>query len=100
MTDGKAKQVAKALRSRPGVTMVDVVEGPPDVVLMVEALNRQKLARFTVEALALVELMTEDICLLPVHNGLKSPSKKRALNKKSLKRETRHACWETYRYTC
>jgi hypothetical protein len=65
---GKAEQVAQALRSRPGVTVVDLLEGPPDVVLVVKAADRQKLAKLIIEALALVEAMTENIGLLPVRN--------------------------------
>ncbi|MEE8413050.1 MAG: hypothetical protein V3R96_00720 [Dehalococcoidales bacterium] len=66
VTGEKAEHVAQTLRSKPGVAIADLLEGPPDVVLMVEAPNRQKLAKLTVGALASVESMTEDIWLLPV----------------------------------
>ena len=49
----------------PGVAEVDLVEGPPDVVLVVEASARQDLARYVVEAVGAVETMTEDLSLLP-----------------------------------
>jgi hypothetical protein len=33
----KSQEVAKALRDKPGVVAVDIVEGPPDVVAVLEA---------------------------------------------------------------
>ena len=62
---GKSDQVVTALRGMPGVAEVDLVEGPPDVVLVVEASARQDLARYVVEAVGAVETMTEDLSLLP-----------------------------------
>ena len=66
----KQEQVVRALRGKLGVLMVDVVEGPPDVVVVLEARNRQKLAKLTVQALALVETMTEELQLLPTTGRL------------------------------
>jgi hypothetical protein len=66
----KQEQVVRALRGKLGVLMVDVVEGPPDVVVVLEARNRQKLAKRTVQALALVETMTEELQLLPTTGRL------------------------------
>jgi len=68
--DGKAKQVPQVLRKSPGVVMADAVEGPPDVIMVVEASDRQKLAGLTVQALAAVESMTENFLLLPAEPGL------------------------------
>jgi DNA-binding Lrp family transcriptional regulator len=66
----KQEQVVRALRGKPGVLMVDVVEGPPDVVVVLRARDRQKLAKLTVQALASVETMTEGLQLLPTRNRL------------------------------
>lgn len=66
VTDEKAEPVIQTLRNKPGVTLVDRLEGPPDVVLLAEAPNRRKLAKLTIEALTSVESMTEDIWLFPV----------------------------------
>jgi hypothetical protein len=38
--------------------------------MVVEAPERQRLARLMVQAIAEVEMMTEDIQLLPAHDGL------------------------------
>ncbi len=62
---GKAEQVAKILRGLTGVVMVDVLEGSPDVIMVVEAGGRQQLARRIVKALASVDSMTENVSLLP-----------------------------------
>ena len=66
---GKAEQVTEVLRENPGVVMVDALEGPPDVIIVVEAVERQQLARLTVQALASVETMTEHVCLLPTRES-------------------------------
>ena len=66
VTDEKAGPVTQTLRSKPGVSFSDLLEGPPDVVLSVKAPNRQKLAKLTIESLASIESMTEGIWLLPV----------------------------------
>ena len=70
IVDGKTEQVAKVLRESPGVVIADAVEGPPDVVIVVEAPEREQLAKLTIGALASVETMTENVCLLPVRDGL------------------------------
>ncbi len=76
VTGEKAEHVAQTLRSKPGVAIVDLLEGPPDVVLMVEAPNRQKLAELAAGALASVESMSEGIWLLPVPYGATASIKK------------------------
>jgi hypothetical protein len=67
--EGKAHEVLMSLRGKPGVTFVDCVEGPPDIVMMAEAEDNQKLADLTIKALTSVENLTEDIQVLPVCNG-------------------------------
>ncbi len=96
----KAEHVAQTLRSRPGVAIADLLEGPPDVFLMVEAPSRQKLAELTVGALASVESMTEDLCLLPVHNGATASNKESLHNLKSHRGKTKHASGKAHRYSC
>lgn len=34
LADGKDKQVAQVLQGKPGVVVVDVLEGPPDVIMV------------------------------------------------------------------
>lgn len=68
--DGKAERVAEVLRGSPGVIMVDVLEGPPDLIIMAEAAGREQLAKLTIKALTSVETMTEYFRLLPARDGL------------------------------
>ena len=70
VVDEKQQQVVRTLRGKPGVLMVDVVEGPPDVIVVVGARDRQKLAKLTIQALALVEAITEEVQLLPARGRL------------------------------
>ena len=69
VTEEKAGQVARMLRGQPGVKMIDLLEGPPDVVVILQARSRHKLANLTNRALALVDSMTEGIQVLPVRTG-------------------------------
>ena len=63
--EGKAERVAQTLRGEPGVVIADALERPPDVIMVVEASEREKLAELTIQALGSVEAMTEDVHLLP-----------------------------------
>jgi len=67
LAKGDPEQVAQALRRKPGVLMADPLEGPPDVIVVVEASERQKLADLTINALSSVESMIENVRLLPIH---------------------------------
>jgi len=70
IVDGMAAQVAQVLRESPGVATAETIEGPPDVVVVIEAPKRQRLAEYTSDVLALVDPLIEDLCLLPVRNRL------------------------------
>ena len=65
---GPSEEVAQALRGKLGVVMADALEGPPDVIMVMEASDRQKLAELTIQALASVETMTQGLRLLPAQN--------------------------------
>ena len=60
-----SEQAITILRQQPGVMMVDQVEGLADVIFAVQAPDRKCLAELTVQAIASVETMTEDLQLLP-----------------------------------
>lgn len=70
IVDGKAEQAVKVLRKSPGVVMADALEDPPDVIIVIEAPERQQLAELTVQALASVESITENVCLLPTRGSI------------------------------
>ena len=70
IVDDKAKQAVQVLQGSPGVAMADVVEGPPDVIIVMEAAERQQLAKLVTQAIASVEAMPEHVCLLPTRDIL------------------------------
>jgi hypothetical protein len=66
----KPQAVAKALRDKPGVVAVDIVEGPPDVVAVLEESERLKLAETTARVLESVETLVNCVSLLPVQDDI------------------------------
>ena len=58
-------QVIKTLKCQAGVVTVDLIEGPPDIVFVVEARNRKELASILMNALTSVQNMTEGLELYP-----------------------------------
>ena len=77
IVQGKAEEAARSLRDEVGVVAVDMLEGPPDIIVLMEASGRSTLARLTVRAIASVEGLTEDIQLLPVEDA---PKKEKRLH--------------------
>jgi hypothetical protein len=67
LAKGDPNRVAQSLRHKLGVLMADPLEGPPDVIVVVDAPGRQELADLTVQALSSVENMIENVRLLPIH---------------------------------
>jgi len=67
--EGKLELVVQTLRGKPGVVEVDLLEGSPNVIMVVEAPEQKKLAERTVQALASVGKMTEGVQLLPTRDG-------------------------------
>lgn len=63
---GELAEVVRTLRGRPGVAMIDVVEGPPDIIMVVEARGRRRLADLTIKAISSIESMTKALQLLLV----------------------------------
>jgi hypothetical protein len=61
-----SEQVARTLRSKPGVVTVDVLEGPPDLLTVIEAPQRQKAAEYLMRLLDSVDGMIENLQILPV----------------------------------
>jgi hypothetical protein len=64
--EGKSWQVVKMLRGNADVERVEVLEGPPDIIVAMEARGRQKLARLVIQALTAIENLTGDTQVLPV----------------------------------
>jgi hypothetical protein len=73
VADGRANEILAMLQGQPSITKIECVEGPPDIVMVVEADEIQKLAELTIKALTKVEHLTGSIRCLPVsHKGIES----------------------------
>jgi hypothetical protein len=85
--EDKFDQALLILRGKTGVRMLDVLEGRPNVIMMIQAHDRQLLAKLAIEALTSVESMTEDHQLLPVQDGCNTSVLTKPLRTKSLVRK-------------
>jgi hypothetical protein len=73
VADGRANEILAMLQGQPSIAEIECVEGPPDIVMVVEADEAQKLAELTIKALTTVEHLTSSIRCLPVsHQGIES----------------------------
>ncbi|MFC2038155.1 hypothetical protein ACFLUG_00070 [Chloroflexota bacterium] len=68
VTEWKTEQVVEKLRSIAGVRIVDLIEGNPNVIVLIEAPDRQTLAETTMQVISSAENMIQDLKLLPVCN--------------------------------
>ena len=70
IVEGKVEQAVKVLRKIDGVIMADALESQPDIIIVIEAPTREQLARLTMQVLASIENLTEQVCLLPTRDTL------------------------------
>jgi len=73
-TDGKHSEAVQRLQAVRGVRLVDTLEGPWDVITVIEASTRPRLAELVVRAISSVETIIEDVQLLPSRNGTSTQS--------------------------
>jgi hypothetical protein len=67
-------QLAQFLRGKRGVAEIDVLEGPPSIIMVVEAPERLKAGEYLVDILDSVDGLTENLRVLPVRESVgKSP---------------------------
>jgi hypothetical protein len=64
IVDGNREYAAQMLRSQTGVVFADRLEGHPDIIAMVEAPNRQRLAEAMMPVIGCIDGITEDLHLL------------------------------------
>lgn len=86
VSDGNSVLVAETLKGQTGVIIADMLEGPPDIVLVIAAPDRQKLADRAIRAIASVEDMVENIRLLPT----KMDSNSSTTNRRIMVKEVTH----------
>jgi len=85
VVQGRSEELARAIRSKPGVVMADTLEGPPDVVVVLESSERMKLASLMMQALESVQTLIESVQLLPVRDELNTRPMSPALGRRKRK---------------
>ena len=69
-----SSQLAQTLQGKPGIVEIDVLEGPPSVIMVIEAPERLKAGEYLVGILDTIDGMTENLRVLPVRQSVgKSP---------------------------
>jgi hypothetical protein len=58
---GKSQQLVNDLRRKQGVVHVDLLEGSPDLIIVVEAAERGELVGFIMKVLESVTTITKDL---------------------------------------
>jgi len=66
LVNAEGAQVARKLQEQAGVVAVDVLEGPPDIVIVAEAAGRQELADYVMKILGLLDGVIDNVRVLPV----------------------------------
>ena len=61
----KTAKLVSTLRNRPGVVTIDVLEDSPQLIMVIEAPERKKLAKLTVQAISAIDSITSVTQLLP-----------------------------------
>jgi hypothetical protein len=59
--ENTSQDIIYALSEKPGVVMVDLLEGLPNLILVIEAEKREELASYIVQALDSVEFRIQDL---------------------------------------
>jgi len=57
----RSQEIISDLFNKPGIVTVDLLEGSPNLIVIVEAEKRQELVEFIVQALDSVESITKDL---------------------------------------
>jgi hypothetical protein len=68
-TKCKPGHILKILRGKTGVVVAERLEGKPDVLIALEAPDRERLLKLTGDALSSVEQYIDYINVLPVKDG-------------------------------
>ena len=73
ITDGNCEYAVQMLQTKTGVVLVDWLEGHPDIIAMVEAPDRQRLAEAMMPVIGCIDGITEDLHLLVTRDN-KNPA--------------------------
>ena len=65
------EEVVKVLRNKPGITSIEVLEGPPDILVVIKARTRRQAANYMINTLNSVDDVLEHFSMLPVAESSK-----------------------------
>ena len=91
IVDRDCEYAVKMLRSRAEVILADRLEGYPNVIAVVEAADRQGLAKAIMPVLGCIDGITEDLRLLVTQNNEISPDLLTSSNSTPRKRKVKKA---------
>ena len=86
IVDGSYEYALQMLRNKAGVVLADWLEGRPDIIAMIEAPNRQRLAEAIMPVLRCIDGITEYLHLLVTRDNRISPDLSTSGNSKPRKR--------------
>jgi hypothetical protein len=86
IADRNCEYAVQMLRSRAEVILADWLEGYPNIIAVVEAADRQSLARMTISVLGCIDGITEDLRLLVTQDDGISPDLRASGNSTPRKR--------------
>ena len=90
IANGNAEYAVQRLRGRSGVVLADWLEGQTDVITVVEAPNRERLAEMIMPVIGCISGVTEDLKLLVTREseipGAASTLNKPITNKTKIKK--------------
>ena len=64
IVEGKSAYAIQTVQSKAGVLITDILEGRPDIIVMVEAPNRKRLAELVMPVLSSLDGIVNDVHLL------------------------------------
>jgi len=79
-------KVARTLWGKPGIVELDVLDGPPSIMMVIEAPEKLKAGEYLVDILDSVECMTENLRVLPVDKSIVKSTVKNRLWKTQSRR--------------
>lgn len=70
LVHAQSAQVARILQTKPGVAEIDVLDGQPSIMMVIEAPERLKAGEYLVNILDSVDGMVESLRVLPVGKSM------------------------------
>ena len=91
ITNGDSEYAVQMLRSKAGVVLADLLEGRPDIIAMVEAPDRRRLAEAIMPVIGCIDSITEDLHLLVTRDNEPPPDLSTHANSKPTRKLMKNA---------